>query len=362
MSRLVFVTQRVDADDPVLGFVTGWIRALARRFDEVVVIATRTGTIPPDLGATVRSLDDPPTRRRAARGVRYQRHLASVCRHRPDALLAHMCPVYLNQAVPITELMRVPRLLWFAHPSSRPSVRLAARMSQVVLTSLPSAFPLDAAPGRVRVIGQAIDIDRFPLREVPPKDDELRLLTLGRTSPVKGLPTIIRAVGRLVADGRPVSLRIVGPATTEPERHHRLELERLVEREGLGGRIRIDPPVTHDEMPRLLASAHALVNATASGSGDKVVFEAMATGRPVVASNTAMRELVGGLELRLDFDEGDDRDLANRLTTLAAGSREELAAIGERLRARVVGAHSLDGWANQVAEVVEELRGRSRQR
>ena len=48
--RLVFITQRVDPDDPVLGATVAKIEALAKRFDEVVVLTDSAvaGALPPN--------------------------------------------------------------------------------------------------------------------------------------------------------------------------------------------------------------------------------------------------------------------------------------------------------------------------
>ena len=41
--RLIFVTQRVDAEDPILGATVAKLRALAERCDELIVITDRIG-------------------------------------------------------------------------------------------------------------------------------------------------------------------------------------------------------------------------------------------------------------------------------------------------------------------------------
>src|SRR4051812_33877857 len=100
MTSLIFVTQLVDEEDPVLGFVTDWVRALARRAD-VTVIANGVRRVPNDLGADVISLGREKGAGKAARGARYERAVASLTAGgRIDALLAHMCPLYLDLASP----------------------------------------------------------------------------------------------------------------------------------------------------------------------------------------------------------------------------------------------------------------------
>ena len=48
--RLVFVTQSVDAEDPILGATVAKLRSLAQRCDELVVITDHVGAhdLPPN--------------------------------------------------------------------------------------------------------------------------------------------------------------------------------------------------------------------------------------------------------------------------------------------------------------------------
>ena len=119
--RLLFVTQTLDADDPVLGFVADWVKELAGRFGEVTVIANKVGSVADDLDVRLVSLGAEDGVGRIARGMRYQRVLRDAIRGRGvDAFVAHMCPVYLNLPWPQLRVRGVPTMLWFAHPSVTP--------------------------------------------------------------------------------------------------------------------------------------------------------------------------------------------------------------------------------------------------
>ena len=72
METLVFVTQLIDPDDPVLGFVVPQIRVLTERFD-VVVIANEVRRVPSDLSAEVVSLGKEHGAGRLTRGARFAR-------------------------------------------------------------------------------------------------------------------------------------------------------------------------------------------------------------------------------------------------------------------------------------------------
>jgi glycosyltransferase involved in cell wall biosynthesis len=355
MTGIIFVTQLVDPDDPVLGFVTGWVRTLAGRFDPVWVIANEVRHDPwtEDPVIQVISLGKEDGRGRGARAMAYTRVLLRLVRRDPAALLAHMCPIYLNLAAPIMKPARVPLLLWFAHPADSPTLRLSERLADAILTSLPGAFP-HAGP-KVRVIGQAIDLDAFEGTPLPPSVGPLRAVAIGRTSPSKGFLTIVEAVAMARDAGVDLTLRIVGPSTTERERAHRAELERQIVSRGLDAVIKLEPGLPHEAVHKVLGEAHVLLNAMVGGSGDKVVFEAMAMGRLVLVSNPSFADLLSDLPLPSRFPPGDAAALADRIRALWVAPAEVRQCVADALGDRVRLSHSSRHWGAKVAAVTETL-------
>jgi glycosyltransferase involved in cell wall biosynthesis len=332
--KLVFVTQQVDPASPVLGATVAKIRALAARVDEVAVLAD--GAVEGALPANCRvRLFRSGTK--AGRGLRFESALARELRPRPAAVVAHMCPIYAVLAAPLARPLGVKVLLWFTHWRASRLLRLAERASSVVITVERRSFPLESR--KVLPIGHGIDLAEFPC--TARGENGLTLLSLARTSPAKGLGTIVRAVA-LVPEARLVQH---GPSLTDEERRHRGELERLVEELGVGERVRLGTAVPREEVPALLAHADALVNNMRAGATDKAVYEAAATCLPVLASNPA---LDGFLPPELRFAQDDADALAARIRAFAGADR---AALGRELRARVEREHSVDGWADRVVEL-----------
>src|SRR3990170_463886 len=140
--RLVFVTQVLDREHPVLGFVVRWVEALAERCEGVEVVAneTRPARLPPNV--RVVSLGKERGASRLERALAYHRFVLGLRQApRPDALIAHMCPIYLDLAAPVTKALRIPSVLWYAHPSVTPVLRVADRLAEAVVTSLQGAYP-----------------------------------------------------------------------------------------------------------------------------------------------------------------------------------------------------------------------------
>ncbi len=342
--RIVFVTQHVDPGHPALAATVPKIRALAARADEVVVLADRTvpGVLPPNCRS--RSFA---ARTKAGRGVRFARGLAAelVRRPRPRLVVAHMCPIYAVLAAPLARPLGVRVALWYTHWNASRTLRLAERLSTVVLSVDRRTFPLES--GKVRAIGHGIDLGEFACSQNGAPHPDLRAVALGRYSSAKGLETVLRAVRLALDEGLDLRLEVHGPALTPVERQHRRELEALVRELDLDRRVKLGHAVLRAEVPEVLARADVLVNNMRAGATDKVVYEACASCVPAIASNPAFDTLLAP-ELR--FEREDARGLADRLVAFGRRSEEERRRLGEELRERVVAGHSVESWAAAVLE------------
>jgi glycosyltransferase involved in cell wall biosynthesis len=356
--RLVLVTQTLDAEHPALAQTLDLVAALAARVDELVVLCQSVGAhgeLPRNVRVRVFG-----ARSRAGRGARFVHLLATELRRRPrpQAVLAHMVPLYVVLAAPLARPLGVRLALWYTHWHAGRLLRLATRLAHVILSVDRRSFPLETP--KLRGIGHAIDVARFAPGPQPDGGGPLRLLALGRTARWKGYATMLDALEQVAADGVGAELELRGPQLTADEQAHRAELEaRVAAAPGLRGRVRIEPPLPRDEVPALLARADALVSATqprGSETLDKVVYEAGACGVPVLASNEALDEFLGGLPLELRFAARDASGLAARIESLARAEPATRAAVGAELRRRVVAGHSLESWADAVIAAVADSR------
>jgi glycosyltransferase involved in cell wall biosynthesis len=338
--KVVFITQQVDPMHPALAATVPKIAALSTLVDEVVVLAD--GVVEEALPSNCRWRTFRSSVK-AGRGVRFEAALARELRGlRGGAVVAHMCPIYAVLAAPLVRPLGVPLVLWFTHWRASRLLRAAERVSTTVASVDERSFPLASA--KVKAIGHGIDLSEFPC--TPPRGGGggLRLLTLGRYSPAKGLDVALRAVATLGDDTR---LDVHGPALSDEEQRYRSELERLLSELPLDGRVRLGDAVPRHEVPALLAAHDALVNNMRAGAPDKVVYEAAAACVPVLASNPVFDSLLEPAHL---FAREDPGELADAIRALAALDSESRAELGRRLRERVEAAHSVQSWARGILD------------
>ncbi len=327
LTTLVFVTQVLDPNDPVLGFVPSYLRPLSRRVDHLVVIANEVRSVPHDLNAEVVSLGKEKGHGRQRRLARYEATLGRLALRRGSAaIVAHMCPIYLVLASPVAKLAGMRSLLWFAGPWDTFRLRTAERMTDAIVTTSQSSYPRRSS--KVHAIGQAIDLDIFAYCPRSDHREPFTLLALGRTAPAKNFPMIIQATAYARERGASVVLRIVGASTTPAEVQHRRELEKVIAELGVSDVVTLESGVPHEAVPDLIKRSSALVNATVEGSGDKTVFEAAASGRPVLATSHTFDSLLRGLPLELHFQADDVHILTDKIVTLATAPRISLGTGG----------------------------------
>jgi len=212
----------------------------------------------------------------------------------------------------------------------------------------------EEAACKMRVIHVGVDPTTYaPRDEDRGPDGVLRMLSVAALQPYKGLPVLIEACRRLREAGLPFQCDMVGRGPM------RDELQEKIDAAGLQDHVRLLGPLPQDEVARLMRRADlfvlpSIVAADGQMEGIPVVLmEAMASGRPVVASAiSGIPELVEDGENGLLVPPGEPGGLARAVERLAADPA--LAhRLGEAGRGRVMEAFDLQGCT---AELLEQIR------
>jgi len=191
------------------------------------------------------------------------------------------------------------------------------------------------------------------LLELPP--DPL-LLYVGRLQPIKGLDTLLEAMGEIPA---PAYLLVVGGEHDEPDGGHGKALRARVAALGLDKRVRFLRAQPQRRLRLFYAAADATVMPSYYESFGMVALEAMACGSPVVASR------VGGLTTTVQdgvtgrlVPEGDPAALAAAITPLLDSA--EGRRLGQQAT-RWAAEHRWPCVAEAVCRLYSELRPAARE-
>lgn len=342
--KLLFLTQVVDAKDAVLGFVPRWIEGLARECERVRAVALEAG----DTESLPANVDVRVVGRKGAisRWLKYRAILSEALeRDGFDTVLAHMVPRYALLARRPARRAGARVFLWYTHASVDGRLRRAVRAVEKVFTASPESLRVDTEK-RV-VTGHGIDLEHFSNGAEGDTEPSrpTRILSVGRMTPRKDPLTAIESTAILVARGHDLHLDLVGGELTESDRGYLRTVEDEIRLGALEGRVQRAGSVPYREVPAYYRRACIVVNASLTGSLDKVVLEAMAMGRPVVTCNEAALPLfaeLGDAAEMLAFEPGNAGQLADRLESLLGLTQAERDAIGGRLRAIAARDHEVD--------------------
>ena len=171
-----------------------------------------------------------------------------------------------------------------------PLLRIVWRRLRVrTAVSEAAAAAVRARFGEVRIVPNAVDVERFRAATPAGLPPGRRLLFVGRLEPRKGFEVAARAFAEL-AEEFPDLLLVVAGAGRRPEGLEGMEGMRPETR----GRVSMLGLVANDELPRFHAAADVFLAPARGGESFGVVLvEAMAAGLPVVASDIpGYREVV----------------------------------------------------------------------
>jgi len=191
----------------------------------------------------------------------------------------------------------------------------AHRAACVVACNHDAAATLQRTGARVSLLPHGVDLSRFIVTPTP-VTPRFRILAVGRLVEKKGFRFLIEAVARLKF---PFELRIVGEGSERPD------LAQLIVSKRLQDRVVLVGPLNHDELPQELSRAHVVaVPSVVDATGDRdglpnVVLEAMASERPVIASDVgAISTAVRSGDTGLLVPMRESAHLAVALTELAS--------------------------------------------
>lgn len=345
--RLLILTQAVDRNDPVLGFFHQWVKEFARHTDEVIVGCLRMGEyeLPGNVRVVSLGKERGASRWEIIRNfyrliVREQKHY--------DAVFVHMNPEYVVLGGIPWRLLGKRVALWYTHKHVDIKLRVAEILAHVIFTASEESLRLVTPKKRVMGHGVVVPEDGAHARH----DSELRMVMVGRLSPVKRSHIVIEAMRILKEQGSKATLTIVGAAGTVEQKTYEESLRAQVRDHGLDDRVSFVGALPPADVPRYLKESDLFVTVSDTGSLDKAPLEAMALGVPVLASLPALAAMLYPWKDVL-FTEPTAEALAEHIAAFGRLTSAEQREIGRELRSEVLRTHSLPAL---IKRIEEELR------
>lgn len=351
-------------------------RGLATRGHAVDLLAARAGALAADYRSFCRSVTRRPVfdfaRSSAPRDlVRMAPAVLSAARKKPDV-------VYPNRFAEIVWAVAVGRLsgspvvchlheIRHARPGSFPNehVRRFIAVSEF-LRSQWEAVGLN--PEHIDVVHNGVSCDDYPMGGGAERADARARLGLpqegfvalyyGRIDPEKGLDVLLDAWGRLGVSGEEGRLLVVGSPSAHLQDGAAF-LERLQATAPPGC---VWLPAQSDVVGPLHAADVVVVPSVWAEPFGRVIVEAMATGRPALASRIGgIPEVLTGEFERFLMEPGDAGVITLALESLVGWQKRE-PSLADRCRAHVRDHFSLDrvvaGVERSLTAAAGEMRGK----
>lgn len=343
--RLLIITQKMDSKDPVLGFVHRWVEEFAKNFTRITVMCLQKGEYELPGNVAVISLGKEKWQSRAKYifllfyfSIRYY--------NRYDAVLIHMNQEYALVAGWLWKLLGKPIYMWRNHWAGSLLTDIAALFCRKIFCT--SHYSYTAKYDKTVFMPVGVDTEFF--RPDQSVKRELRsVLSLGRVDPSKNVHTFISALESLKSQAVGFTASVYGNAK-DPAYLDKLKGQAA--NAGLSDRLSFRVGVPNRDTPRVYSAHQIFVNLSPSGMYDKTIFEAMACGCFVFASNDDLRDKI---DPAFAFAYNDADDLSKKIRAFLEMSpeiqRKKAANISE-----IVQEHSLHKLAEKLTK---EIRGRN---
>jgi len=353
--NLLIITQKVDKNDPILGFFHRWIEEFAKNVESVIVICLERGEY--DLPSNVKvlslgkeKLEAKSYKLKAFAKLKYVwRFYKYIFKFRKeyDSVFVHMNQVYVILGGIFWRLLGKKTALWYTHRQITLSLWFAEKITNIIFTASKESFRLKSK--KVEVMGHGIDTGHFKQDSQNKISDTTKLLSIGRLSPSKRNELIIETTKLIKDRGRKADLVIVGDIVLEKEREYKDYLKNLVSDLDLEKEVSFVGSVSYDEIPTYYNEADIFLNFSQTGSMDKTVLEAMACGCIPITSNEAFRDMLHRKDL---FVGGTLEDVKGEIFKLKDMPNRQRQFLINDLREIIIKDHSLE---NLIPRIIEKI-------
>ena len=341
--KLLIITQKVDKEDPILGFFHNWILELSKKFEEISVICLEKGEFNLPKNIKIFSLGKESGRSK----IKYIKNFFNLILslHKEyDSVFIHMNQEYILLGGFLWRILRKKIYFWRNHQYGNLFTRVAVWLSNKVFCT--SKFAFVAKYKKTEIMPVGIDTSVFST-ESRIEDYELRkkkILFLSRMSSIKKPDLLIEALNILKNKEVDFICDFYGDSLPKDVNYFNSLKKRVTELK-LDGQINFYKSVPNYETPKIYSEHNIFVNLTPSGSFDKTILEAAACGCLLVVTN---RSLLGEIDEGMIIKDSSPDNVAERIIFWLKISEEDKIKVSEKLQKYVLENHSLSVLIGQL--------------
>mgnify|MGYP000064714087 CR=1 FL=1 len=156
--KILVITQKVDTNDPILGFFHRWIEEFSKYYEKVCVICLKKGghDLPPNV--SIYSLGKEEGESRIKYITRFYKYIWNL-RKEYDVVFVHMNQIYIVLGGILWRIWNKKIGLWYVHRQKSLSLWLSAYITNVIFTSSKESFGYQNS--KVNYLGHGIDVSKY---------------------------------------------------------------------------------------------------------------------------------------------------------------------------------------------------------
>ncbi len=332
--RLLVITQKIDKDDPVLGFFHAWVEEFAKKFESVIVICLEKGRSELPENVKVLSLGKEERQSKLQYLIHFYWYILNEKKNY-DAVFVHMNQQYVVLGAFIWKLFDKSIYMWRNHVSGSITTKIAVRLCDKVFCT--SEFSYTARYKKTFIMPVGIDTGLFK-RKLEIEKIPRSILFLGRMAPIKKPDLLCKALIHLDKRGVIFKASFYGSPILHDVNYYEA-LQKKVNEEGLSEKVFFHTEIRNYQTLDVYNAHEISVNLSPSGLYDKTIFEGMACETIILASSKSLYGIVREDSI---FKEDDVSDLAHKLEKLLNLTEKEKIEKGKELREIVTEDHSLE--------------------
>lgn len=345
--NILIITQKVDADDPILGFFHGWIEEFSKNYEKVIVICLCKGKYKLPSNVEILSLGKEEGVSKIKYIYRFYKYIWCK-RNYYGNVFVHMNPEYVVLGGIFWKFFGKIILLWYIHPKSNKYLKIAHFFSDKILSAYQSSFPF--LTRKLIATGHGIDINLFK-RNLKEEKQSNSILYLGRISPIKNVNLLSGAVKILDQKKIDFTLDLFGDAL-EKDIDYINEIRKDLEKLRNEQKVSFFSSVPNKNVVAILNKHEVLVNLTSLGSLDKVILEAMACECLVITSNKLLEDI---LPASFFLAQNEVNLLEEKIKSVLVLSEQQKTEYGRKFRNYVIENHNLENLVKKIKKIYENF-------
>lgn len=316
--KLLIITQKVDIDDPILGFFHRWIDEFSKYYESITVICLYKGKYNLPANVKVLSLGKENGESKIKYIFNFYKYIIQE-KDNYDKVFVHMNPIYVVLGGVIWRIFGKSIALWYTHKNVDLKLRIAEIISNRIFSASSESFRLKSK--KLHVVGHGIDIDYFRQDNndnlnfnIKNNDNILRILHVGRITPIKSYEVLLKSIVILRDKyGIDTQVTFIGTTTNKKDNDYFILIKEYINKNNLDDKVNFVGAVNHNEIKKYYLNSDILVNMCTTGGLDKVVLESISLGIPAFFSNKAFLDLLGNVKEYFFYEYNNPELLASKI-------------------------------------------------